>query len=381
MVTTSTLRITVIAATLLCLAQAATAATLQAKVIEVRSGNTLIVSNINRPIRVRLKAVIPPEVGQPFNDVAREHLKALVLDKTVTLEYSHLADSYLEAKVFLNNVDIGSQMLRDGVAWYDHALDYELSESDRDLYAQCENAARAEKRGLWQAESPVSPWDYRRSQAAQLAQSSRSSSLRQTATSRTKSGLSSEDLFSGMMGGPMPATGAADVKPISEKGTPDRWTKYESVPGHFSVNVPTNAVEGSNTSADVKTGKPVTLHFVAGGSELGFYFVMSAMGPNNNYTDASARDEAIQSIISGMNQGARNTGTGPIVSFRSEHEVRVGSNVGMQYRLSADGFSGAARVFTKQVGEEREIFLLFALSRPGAESLGNQFTDSFKILQ
>src|SRR6266567_3134938 len=225
---TSTLRITVIAATLLCLAQVATAVTLQAKVTEVRSGNTLIVSNINRPISVRLKAVIPPEVGQPFNDVAREHLRALVLDKTVTIEYSHLADSYLEAKVFLNNVDIGSQMLRDGVAWYDHALDYELTQSDRDLYAQCENAARAEKRGLWQDQSPVAPWEYRRLQAAQLARISGSTSLRQTAKSRTKSGLSSEDLFSGMMSGPMPANGSPNVKPISEKGTPDRWTKYES---------------------------------------------------------------------------------------------------------------------------------------------------------
>ena len=143
MITTSILGIVVIVGLLLCSAQLTTAATLQAKVVEVRSGNTLIVSNINRPISVRLKAVIPPEVGQPFNDAAREHLKALVLDKTVTVEYTHLADSYLEARIFLNGVDIGSQMLRDGVAWYDHALDYELTQSDRDLYLQCENAARA----------------------------------------------------------------------------------------------------------------------------------------------------------------------------------------------------------------------------------------------
>src|SRR6185295_7199487 len=98
------------------LAAAASAATLQAKVIEVQSGNTLVVTNINRPVSVRLKAIVPPEVGQPFNDVARDHLKALVLDKTVTVEYTHFADNYLEARVFFNNIDIGSQMLRDGVA-------------------------------------------------------------------------------------------------------------------------------------------------------------------------------------------------------------------------------------------------------------------------
>jgi len=78
---------------LLGLKAAASAATLQAKVVEVRSGNTIIVSNINRPVSVRLKAIVPPEVGQPFNDVARDHLKALVLEKTVTVEYTHFADN------------------------------------------------------------------------------------------------------------------------------------------------------------------------------------------------------------------------------------------------------------------------------------------------
>ena len=83
----------------------------------------------------------------------------------------------------------------------------------------------------------------------------------------------------------------------------------------------------------------------------------------------------------GMNEGSRKTGSGPIVTIKPEHEVRVGSYVGMQYRLNADGFSGTARVFTKQTGNDREIFLLFELSRSGAESLGNQFINSFNIVR
>lgn len=381
MIRTSTCKLFIVLAALMWLAQSASAATLQAKVIEVRSGNTLIVSNINRPISVRLKAVIPPEVGQPFNEAAREHLKALVLDKTVTIEYSHLADGYLEAKVLLNGVDIGSQMLRDGVAWYDHALDYELNQNDRELYAQCENAAHAEKRGLWADSAAVAPWEYRRLQTERLARINGGPSLRQTAASKPRSSLSSEDLFGGMLGSSLPTSGAPSVKPISEKGTPDRWTKYESVPGHFSVLVPSNAVAGTNTSIDAKTGKPVQFHFVAGGSNAGFYVAMSGLGPNNNYTDASARDEAIQSLIGGMNRGAQQTGTGPIVTVKAEHEVRVGGTVGMQYHLSAPGFSGTARVFTRQMGNDREIILLFALSRPGAEDLGSQFINSFNIVR
>jgi endonuclease YncB( thermonuclease family) len=378
MIRTSSLKLFITAVAITCSAHIASAATLQAKVTEVRSGNILIVSNSNRSISVRLKAVVPPEVGQPFNDVAREHLQALVLEKVVTVEYSYLADNYLQAQVLLNGVDIGSQMLRDGVAWYDRTLDYGLSQSDRELYAQCENAARTEKRGLWQDQSPVAPWEYRRLQAEQLAKIYSSPSLR---TTGKRSSLSSDDLFGGMMRSPAGANSSPNVKPIADRGTPDRWTIYESVPGHFSVYVPTNAVAGTNVSVDQKTGKPVPFQFVAGGSELGFYVAMSAIGPNNDYTDASARDEAIQSIIKGMNQGARQTGTGPLVTVKPEQEVRLGSNMGMQYHLSADGFSGTARVFTRQVGADREIFLLFALSRPGAEALGKQFINSFKIVR
>src|SRR6476646_4563041 len=84
------------------------AATLQAKVTDVPSGNTIIVSNINRPLKVILKGIAPPEAGQPFSDAAREHLKALVMDKAVFVEYTNLSDGYLQAKVVLNQIDIAS---------------------------------------------------------------------------------------------------------------------------------------------------------------------------------------------------------------------------------------------------------------------------------
>src|SRR5262245_47624955 len=166
----SVIRLFAAISVLICCAAVADAATLQAKVVEVKSGNTLVVSNTSRSVRVRLKSVAPPEAGQPFFDAARDHLKALVLDQAVTVEYTHLVDGYLEARVFLNGLDIGSQMLRDGVAWFDHSTNYGLKDSDRDLYAQCEQAARAEKRGLWQDAAPVAPWEYRRIQQEKLEQ-------------------------------------------------------------------------------------------------------------------------------------------------------------------------------------------------------------------
>src|SRR3989442_10741603 len=140
--TTSLSKLFAVITALLCVPLLAYPATLQAKVVEVQSGNALVVSNINRPIRIRLKAVVPPENGQPFSEGAREHLKLLVFNKTVTVEYTHLAEGFLEAKVSVDGIDIGSQMLRDGVAWYDRSSNYGLSERDRDLYTQCEQATR-----------------------------------------------------------------------------------------------------------------------------------------------------------------------------------------------------------------------------------------------
>jgi len=51
----------------------------------------------------------------------------------------------------------------------------------------------------------------------------------------------------------------------------------------------------------------------------------------------------------------------------------------MQYRLSGAGVVGTARVFTKQVGDQRELLVVMTLSRPDSEDLSNQFIKSFAI--
>src|SRR5215216_6700207 len=137
------------------------AASLLGKVIEVNSGDVLTVFNLNRPVRVKLLGVDAPEMNQAFGDVAKKHLADLVLDKSVSVEYSGIAaDSSLTGRVLLNNTDIGAQMIRDGVAWFDTNNVNRLSVTDRDVYQQSEQAARNERRGLWQEENPTAPWEF-----------------------------------------------------------------------------------------------------------------------------------------------------------------------------------------------------------------------------
>jgi micrococcal nuclease len=376
-----TFKLLAVLSLLLGLSSAASAATLQAKVIEVRSGNAIVVTNINRPVSVRLKAIVPPEVGQPFNDVAWDHLKALVLDKTVTVEYTHFADNYLEAKVFVNNIDIGSQMLRDGVAWYDHASDYELNQADQVLYAQCEAAARAEKRGLWQDAAALSPWEYRRLQTERLTHMMDAAPAAVVSGSRKpkpRTGLSNDDVLKLVAGSGPSSSGISGLRPIVQNGDPNRWVKYTSSEGHFSVTLPSNAVEGSQIIPDPSTGTSADMNFVAGGNNVGVYVAMFVKGPNLSETDESVRKKVIEGFISGMNHVPSQNGR-PVMEVKADRAINMSGYTGMQYRLIGLGAVGTARVFTKQIGDQREVFLLMTMSGPDGEDLSNQFIRSFSI--
>ena len=362
----------------LCWPLLASAVTLQAKVVQIQSGNTLVVTNTNRPLRIRLKGIVPPEVGQPFSDAAREHLQALVFEKAVTVEYSHLAEGYLEAKLFLNGVDIASQMLRDGVAWYDHSADYQLTQSDRELYERCEQAARAEKRGLWQETSPVAPWEFRRMQLAKLEPKVSDSSV--AFGSRKKAatqGISNVDLLGSFVGSGS-RTGAPTFRRITENGSPDRWTKVESPTDHFSILIPSNGIEDSYAGPD-SSGRTVAAHIVAGGSSNEFYALLRTQGTNEHPTDMAATDAAIRGLVGGMNQGAQRSGSNNVIAVKPVRQLKLADYSGKQYSLMSEQFSGTARVFTKLVGDEREFFILFVLTRRESESLAERFLTSFKL--
>jgi endonuclease YncB( thermonuclease family) len=357
----------------------ARAATLQAKVIEVESGNTLVVSNTSRPLHVRFKAVAPPVTGQPFSDAAREHLRTLVFDKAVIVEYTHLADGYLEAKVFLNGVDVGSQMLRDGVAWYDRSSDYELSTADRLLYEQCEQAARNDKRGLWEDSGAISPWEFRKQQLARLNSPAPPASFResQERKQRTKQSLSNDDLFGAMVGSNS-TSDAPKFRPITLNGSADSWTKFESQDQRFSVLIPSNAVEADYSITDPE-GKPATFHYLTASGPDGFYLLLSGRGPGAGQTDTAFPDQIVRGYVDGMNQQLKVAGADQLVSQKAVRDLSLNGYTGKQFSLSGPGFSGSIRILSKRVGDRRDIFMLCVMSRSGADSSADQFLKSFRI--
>jgi endonuclease YncB( thermonuclease family) len=379
MIPTPVFRTLLALAALFCLPLIAGATTLQARVVEVESGNTLVVSTINRPLRIRLKAVAPPETGQPFNDTAREHLRALVLDKIVAVDYTHLADGYLSAKVISDGIDIGSMMLRDGFAWYDRAADHSLRDSDRELYAQCEQSARGEKRGLWQDPAPVAPWEFREIRLARLNGISSETSFRQSQArkQRASRSLSNDDLL-GAIAGPGSTAGQPSFRRISAAGLAGHWTSYESVSEHFSVSFPSDGVEATYSVPDA-SGNQLPIHYLAGGNEQATYLLLSAQAPTGKYTDASANDETARGFVAGLNHGFERNGLGVTVTIKPLRELKLDGYTGRQYSLHSDVLSGVVRVYSKQVAERRVFYMLCVLVRPGSGFVDNQFLNSFRI--
>lgn len=385
MKTTTISRVLLIALTLCAVPPLAGAATLQAKVTEVKSGNMLVVANINRQMNIRLKAVAPPESGQPFSDIAREHLKALVLDKAVTVEYTHLASGYLIAKIISNGIDIGGQLIRDGVAWYDADLGYELSPADRDLYAQCQQAARSEHRGLWQDQSPVSPWDFRKAEAEKANAAANAGAdakaviaPRQHLTRGTQAGLSSDDLF-GSVVGPGSLAGNPTFKRISADGTANEWIQFQSPGRLFSVQFPGDGFAYTYPVLDGQ-GKIADVNYLVGSNNRTLYMLMWTNGSNDNATDASAADAAVQGLVSGMNRAIASTGQEVRVAVQQIRDVKLSGYTGKEYRMVDGLFSGSIRVLSKQMGSQRELFMLCVINVPGGDSsAAGQFLNSFKI--
>lgn len=353
------------------------AATLYGKVTEVVDGGSMVVVSVNHAVKVRLIAVAPPEKNQSYASVAQQHLSDLILNKGVVVSYSALRDGYLVGQVLSGNMDVGAQMIRDGVAWYDKSEEHRLSEAERRIYADSQAAARNERRGLWQDDSPVSPWDFRKALIAAVPTSTVSLPPRAAAVRRGNgAGLSSEDLMRGVIG-PGAIAGKPDIRPISSEPSPSRWVSYQPPDRHFSILARSDGIEVTSKilAPDAKT---LDVHYVVGSSDRAIYILTWAKGPNGISTDVSAAADSVNSMLNELNRVREQRGH-MLVTATPGRSLRLNGYTGREYALATGPVSGVIRVLTKQLGDEREVFLLCALNGPGGEASGEEFLNSFKI--
>jgi micrococcal nuclease len=359
------------------------ASSVEGKVIEVLDGERISILSLNHLLKIKLLGVAVPAKGQPYDELARQHLADLVSSKFVVVRYTGLGhDTYLIGTVLLENADVGEQMIRDGVAWYDQSDSSNLTQEERQLYAACEQAARLERRGLWHDESPTPPWKFREAQSPHP----RASAPSLTAATplpgplprprrSAESAVSNKDLMRGITPG-SPA-GKPVFKRISENGVPGKWSKFQPEGAHFSILAPSDGVEVTYPIIDAQA-KLIDIHFAHGESNGVAYVLLWLKGFNDNSTDESATMGTLEGLLKGMNQAAQPAGQGTITA-KASRILKLSGYSGKQFTLSGP-LSGVVRIFSKQVGDQRELFLLGVLNSGDDEgAAADHFFNSFKI--
>ncbi|HSS19485.1 MAG TPA: thermonuclease family protein [Pyrinomonadaceae bacterium] len=357
------------------------AASLQGKVSEVIDGENFIMVSQTHRLRVSLVATAAPAPSQSYSDVARKHLSDLILNKIVAVRYTGFQDGHLAGQVQCADMDVNAQMIRDGVAWYNSSEGMNLTDVERNIYQASQEAARNEHRGLWQDRAPTSPWEYRKAQAeaAQLKLLPVVPVSAPTPTYRPKAndqGLTNESLISGLVKYSAVA-GQPEIKPLSNNPSADRWLKYMPSDRHFSVLFPSVGREMILPVQDLQ-GNTLAVNYLMAPTETNLFFLFWAKGPNGMTTTESTAKETINAFIDGINASSRHA-EGILVEAEAGRNLTLNGYAGREYAVTAGPVSGTVRILSKQIGTDREVFILCVMDKSGTSEDRDNFFNSFKV--
>ena len=137
-------------------------------VVSSHDGDTIKLKTPDRGIlTIRFSGADAPETGQAYWKASRGALRAIVEAQPVTVD-CYKKDRYERdvCNVYVDQLDVGLELIRRGVAWHAYQYASELSELQRKSYRQAEENARQQKLGLWVEPDPMAPWDCRRQRRA-----------------------------------------------------------------------------------------------------------------------------------------------------------------------------------------------------------------------
>jgi endonuclease YncB( thermonuclease family) len=370
------------------------ASTLFGRVIEVNDGDVLTVFNLNRPVRIKLLAVDAPEAGQAFGDVAKKHLTDLVYDRSVVVEYSGISgDGRLVGRVMLDNVDIGAQMIRDGAAWFDASNHDRLKAADREVYQQSERAARSERRGLWQAENPIAPWEFVRAQTLRRNPAASLNTVLPAAKKRAdgpRPELTSFMLLASRMTGPANGSDARSsggmdggVSGSSNPGVPwpeaprRNWRLYKPSGENFSAMVPE---DGRHTVMEIPhLGQTFELHVYDVRDGWSSYALMWVTGPTEGETDSEVVDAIVRHFLGGF--GAvyeQQTQRKFACDLEGETRTAVNGYSRFDFSLSSCTVPAKVRAYTRVAKGDRQMYIGVTFS-PKDDEDAARFMKSFTV--
>ncbi len=358
----------------LLLAVRGSANSLPGNVTKVYDGDTMALMSMKHEITIKLLGIAPPDKRQNFSEEARQHLSDLVLGKFVVVTYSQLGQSFIGGKVMLNDTDIGGQMIRDGVAWFDRTAERLLSDQDRQLYSKCEELARGEHRGLWADQSPVSPWEFRAAEEARLKAS-------QTPLPVPRPRSDHSSAFVPRNTQPLPPgtlAGKPDFSRVFADGIEEGFHRYQPEDRKFSILTPADSVAVTVPVIDAQ-GKLMDMHYLVGSKDKLIYVAMWAKGSKDDGMDVLSAANSVNQIVHSLNQAVVQSGGRFRVAANPVGNIRVGAYSGTQYKLSGDQLSGMIRVLSKETGDQQDLFMLVVVNSAEDPRATDEFLNSLKI--
>ncbi|EOX7343097.1 TPA: thermonuclease family protein [Citrobacter freundii] len=126
----------------------------EVKVIRVIDGDTFVISNDSK--HIRMAEIDAPEKTQSYGVESYMTLKNKIEGKVVILDVIS-QDKYgrLISNVYLNGESVNRYLVSIGSAWV-----YEYYCKDKSLYS-LQYKSKITKKGLWREDRPLPPWKYR----------------------------------------------------------------------------------------------------------------------------------------------------------------------------------------------------------------------------
>ncbi|WP_136797467.1 thermonuclease family protein [Desulfosediminicola ganghwensis] len=131
------------------------------KVTHVADGDTITVrDSLNQKHRIRLYGIDCPESGQEFGREATRYAARLTAGKKAeVIKYDKDRYGRVVGVVMVDGVNVNQRLIEQGYAWkYGRYCKEPFCRDWRRL----EEKARNEKIGLWNDDTAVAPWDWRR---------------------------------------------------------------------------------------------------------------------------------------------------------------------------------------------------------------------------
>ena len=127
------------------------------KIKRVVDGDTVHVFYQDEVYKIRLTEIDAPERDQPYGSDSTEYLKGLLKEGRVDVDISG-TDRYGRklGRLYWRGIDINRELVSAGYAWV-----YDQYVTDNSFYEN-QSKARNSKKGLWEDQNPLEPWNWRK---------------------------------------------------------------------------------------------------------------------------------------------------------------------------------------------------------------------------